>query len=155
MAICKLPADTARAAAERANAAAKKMPTKVNVAVRRTTARVSAVKANAAARERTVKVAAAQLNLIHALRGPTLGRLFPPLIVHNSRYKITGAGIGLRRVIAKELNAEIPKDIDFFELAPENWINVGGKPGRQLTAFCEQRPIMAHGLSLHDAVQPH
>ena len=68
--------------------------------------------------------------------------------MHNSRYKITGAGIGLRRVIAKELNAEIPKDIDFFELAPENWINVGGKPGRQLTAFCEQRPIIAHGLSL-------
>ena len=82
------------------------------------------------------------------MRGPTLGSLFPPLIVHNSRYKITGAGIGLRRVIAKELNAEIPKDIDFFELAPENWINVGGKPGRQLTAFCEQRPIIAHGLSL-------
>ena len=68
--------------------------------------------------------------------------------MHNSRYKITGAGIGLRRVIAKALNAEIPKDIDFFELAPENWINVGGKPGRQLTALCEQRPIIAHGLSL-------
>ena len=62
-----MPADTVRAAAERANAAAKKMPTKVNVAVRRTTARVSAVKANAAARERTVKVAAALLNLIPQL----------------------------------------------------------------------------------------
>jgi len=38
--------------------------------------------------------------------------------------------------------------IDFFEVAPENWIGVGGKFGRQLRWFTERYPCVAHGLSL-------
>jgi len=42
----------------------------------------------------------------------------------------------------------IPDAINFFELAPENWIGLGGRLGRQLSAISEQCPIIAHGLSL-------
>ena len=61
---------------------------------------------------------------------------------------LTGAGIGLRRVMAKELVEEIQAEIDFFELAPENWIGLGGRLGRQLKEISLERPIIAHGLSL-------
>ena len=61
---------------------------------------------------------------------------------------ITGAGIGLRRVLVKELIEEIPIEIDFFELAPENWARLGGRLGRQLKEISQERPIIAHGLSL-------
>ena len=47
-----------------------------------------------------------------------------------------------------ELAESIPEEIDFFELAPENWIGLGGRLGRQLKEISEQVPILAHGLSL-------
>ncbi len=42
----------------------------------------------------------------------------------------------------------IPDTIDFFELAPENWIGLGGRLGRQLREISEQKQIVCHGLSL-------
>jgi uncharacterized protein (UPF0276 family) len=41
-----------------------------------------------------------------------------------------------------------PEDVDFFEVAPENWIGVGGKPGKDFRHFTERYPFVAHGLSL-------
>jgi len=41
-----------------------------------------------------------------------------------------------------------PDGVDFFEVAPENWIGVGGKFGRQFRHFTERYPFVAHGLSL-------
>lgn len=38
--------------------------------------------------------------------------------------------------------------IDFLEAAPENWIGVGGRLGRQLRALAERYPLVLHGLSL-------
>jgi uncharacterized protein (UPF0276 family) len=38
--------------------------------------------------------------------------------------------------------------IDFFEMAPENWINVGGKLGKTFRSFTEKTPFVCHGLSL-------
>ena len=61
---------------------------------------------------------------------------------------VSGAGIGLRRALSKDLLHHIPEEIDFFELAPENWIGLGGRLGRQLKEISEQRPLVAHGLSL-------
>ena len=67
----------------------------------------------------------------------------------NTEHNLTGAGIGLRRTMMRELTQQgIPDDIDFFELAPENWIGLGGRLGRQLKEVAEQRPIVCHGLSL-------
>ena len=60
-----------------------------------------------------------------------------------------GAGIGLRRELIPDLKAAIPDAIDFFELAPENWLDMGGARRRDLHHFAERRPIVAHGLSLN------
>jgi hypothetical protein len=38
--------------------------------------------------------------------------------------------------------------VDFFEVAPENWIGVGGPLGRKLRWFTERYPFVTHGLSL-------
>ena len=38
--------------------------------------------------------------------------------------------------------------VDFMEVAPENWIGVGGRFGRQFRQLAERHPIVLHGLSL-------
>ena len=69
--------------------------------------------------------------------------------MNQTRETLTGAGIGLRRSMMRELLGDgIPEAISFFELAPENWIGVGGRLGRQLRQVAEQRPLVCHGLSL-------
>lgn len=62
--------------------------------------------------------------------------------------KLHGAGLGLRRELLPDLRSEMPDSIDFFELAPENWMEMGGAWRKDLRAISEQRPIVAHGLSL-------
>jgi uncharacterized protein (UPF0276 family) len=59
-----------------------------------------------------------------------------------------GAGLGLKRELMPKLQAGVPSAIDFFEVAPENWIGMGGRPLKQLAWFAERYPIVAHGLSL-------
>jgi hypothetical protein len=59
-----------------------------------------------------------------------------------------GAGLGLRRELLPDLMAGVTDTIDFFELAPENWLEMGGARHRDLCRLAEQRPIVAHGLSL-------
>jgi len=65
---------------------------------------------------------------------------------------IHGAGLGLRRALLGPLQdasaSENGAPIDFFEIAPENWIGVGGQLGRTLRAFTERHPFVCHGLSL-------
>lgn len=60
-----------------------------------------------------------------------------------------GAGLGLRREHLPDLMAGIPDAIDFFELAPENWLDMGGSRRKTLRHLAERRPIVAHGLSLN------
>jgi uncharacterized protein (UPF0276 family) len=60
----------------------------------------------------------------------------------------TSAGLGLRRGLILELLSMADNAVDFLELAPDNWIGVGGKFGEQLTALAERFPLSAHGLSL-------
>jgi uncharacterized protein (UPF0276 family) len=57
-------------------------------------------------------------------------------------------GLGLRRVLMTQLMAAEPDDFDFLELAPENWIGIGGVHGRALEACAERYPLYCHGLSL-------
>lgn len=60
-----------------------------------------------------------------------------------------GAGIGLRRAMLSELATMPAAEVDFMEVAPENWIGVGGRFGKQFRAFSERYPIYLHGLSLN------
>ncbi len=63
-------------------------------------------------------------------------------------YAISGAGLGLRRDLMNALETSPTQDIDFMEVAPENWIKVGGTLGKRLRAFTESYPFTTHGLSL-------
>ena len=63
-------------------------------------------------------------------------------------YSVSGAGLGLRRGLMNKLMADPPGDIDFMEVAPENWIHVGGKLGSKFRFFTERYPFVLHGLSL-------
>lgn len=63
-------------------------------------------------------------------------------------YPVRGAGIGLRRSMLPELREDPPDQVDFMEVAPENWIGVGGALGRQFRHFTERFSFMTHGLSL-------
>src|SRR5210317_209014 len=65
-----------------------------------------------------------------------------------SQYPVSGAGLGLRRPIADKLMADPPSEVDFMEVAPENWIHVGGALGRKFRWFTERYPFVIHGLSL-------
>ena len=67
---------------------------------------------------------------------------------NESQYPVHGAGLGLRRPMLDKLMADPPEDIDFMEVAPENWIHVGGKLGKKLRFFTERYPFVIHGLSL-------
>jgi len=66
----------------------------------------------------------------------------------NPQYPVTGAGLGFRRPLADKLKDAAPGDIDFMEIAPENWIHVGGALGKKLRWFTERYPFLVHGLSL-------
>ncbi|HKJ71727.1 MAG TPA: DUF692 domain-containing protein [Gammaproteobacteria bacterium] len=59
-----------------------------------------------------------------------------------------GAGLGLRRALMGPLADAGPESVDFLEVAPENWIGVGGRLGRDFRFFTERYPMVAHGLSL-------
>ncbi|MBN7796682.1 HvfB family MNIO-type RiPP peptide maturase [Parahaliea mediterranea] len=62
--------------------------------------------------------------------------------------EIRGAGLGLRRALLGPLLSQQPAQIDFLELAPENWIGVGGRMGRGLRELARRYPLAFHGLSL-------
>jgi uncharacterized protein (UPF0276 family) len=61
---------------------------------------------------------------------------------------ISGAGLGLHRSLFGKLSHLSPDDINFLEIAPENWINIGGQLGKQLRSYTEKFPFVCHGLSL-------
>jgi uncharacterized protein (UPF0276 family) len=62
-------------------------------------------------------------------------------------YPVDGAGLGLRRDFLSQA-AQIPPPVDFMEVAPENWIGVGGPLAAKLRALTERYPFVTHGLSL-------
>ncbi len=62
---------------------------------------------------------------------------------------ISGAGIGLRRGLVSPFQSHGDLNpVKFMEVAPENWMTVGGKAHHDFRAFAEQYPMILHGLSL-------
>jgi len=70
------------------------------------------------------------------------------------QFAVDGVGLGLRRDFFDEVLARPDLPIDFMEIAPENWLNFGGRQGRQLRTLTERLPFVCHGLSL-DLGGPH
>jgi hypothetical protein len=62
--------------------------------------------------------------------------------------EVQGSGLGLRRDLMPALAQSRQPIIDFMEVAPENWINIGGSLGKQFRSFTERYPFVFHGLSL-------
>ena len=66
--------------------------------------------------------------------------------------QIKGVGLGLKRELIPQIQTAYPdpfiSNINFIEIAPENWIGAGGKAEADLAWFVERYPIVCHGLSL-------
>ncbi len=60
----------------------------------------------------------------------------------------TKIGIGARREFVDELIEQQDLHPDFVELAPENWMKMGGYWGKKLRQVTERYPVTCHGLSL-------
>ena len=61
---------------------------------------------------------------------------------------VRGAGLGLRRELIPALAQGRPEVIRFYEVAPENWMDMGGARGKAFRALTETTPLVCHGLSL-------
>lgn len=65
---------------------------------------------------------------------------------------IQGVGLGLKRELMPQIQNLYPNpsvtNINFVEIAPENWIGAGGKAEHDLAWFTERYPIACHGLCL-------
>lgn len=57
-------------------------------------------------------------------------------------------GLGYRRDFAEEFLTRENIQPDFIELAPENWMEIGGYWKKQFDKVAEKYPIFSHGLSL-------
>jgi len=72
--------------------------------------------------------------------------------MNKQQYPVSGAGLGLRRekldemLEAMQTNSLSP--VNFMEVAPENWIHVGGSFGKKFRQFTEKYDFLCHGLSL-------
>ncbi|KZK70093.1 hypothetical protein A1L58_14870 [Shewanella baltica] len=66
----------------------------------------------------------------------------------NDQKNAAQVGLGLRREMLSEFCESVPEAINFFEVAPENWMTLGGKFGRQFRELTEQHSFYCHGLSL-------
>ena len=64
------------------------------------------------------------------------------------RYPVQGAGLGLRRALLGPLRSHGLGPVSFLEAAPENWMGVGGRLGREFREFTSEVPFVCHGLSL-------
>lgn len=63
-------------------------------------------------------------------------------------YPVSGAGLGLRRALLGPLSSLTSDHVDFMEVAPENWIGVGGRLGKEFRRYTERFDFLCHGLSL-------
>ncbi len=66
--------------------------------------------------------------------------------MHSSEFGMVG--LGLRREMLDELLEHVPKQIDFLEVAPENWLKLGGRFKKQFKILTDANNFVCHGLSL-------
>lgn len=63
-------------------------------------------------------------------------------------YCVNGAGLGLRRELMAPLKSTPLSKVKFLEIAPENWMHIGGAFAKDLRYFTERYDVICHGLSL-------
>ncbi len=60
---------------------------------------------------------------------------------------IRGIGLGLRRPFASDL-LKTDRRVDWLEVTPENWVNLGGQRAHLFAACAERWPMISHSVSL-------
>jgi uncharacterized protein (UPF0276 family) len=68
--------------------------------------------------------------------------------MNRNDYPVHGAGLGLRRSFMDAVVSDPPATVDFMEVAPENWMRIGGSMARKFRNLTEEYPFVCHGLSL-------
>ena len=68
--------------------------------------------------------------------------------MQHTKNLVHDAGLGLRRSFIEEVLTTALENVSFYEVAPENWMTLGGKLGKQFRAMTERYPFICHGLSL-------
>ncbi len=63
-------------------------------------------------------------------------------------YCVSGAGLGLRRELMAPLKKQVMPGVQFMEVAPENWMHIGGSFAKDFRYFTERHDFVCHGLSL-------
>ena len=61
---------------------------------------------------------------------------------------VHSAGLGLRKALVRSLPDQPVSEVNFWEVAPENWLGIGGYYGNKFRELTEQFPFICHGLSL-------
>ncbi|WP_440053534.1 HvfB family MNIO-type RiPP peptide maturase [Pseudoalteromonas sp. T1lg65] len=61
---------------------------------------------------------------------------------------IGNLGLGLRREMLDDILQSPPQLVDFYEVAPENWMKFGGRLQKQFRQLTEAHTFVCHGLSL-------
>ncbi len=68
--------------------------------------------------------------------------------MNSNNYPVHGAGLGLRRSFMDVVVSDPPATVDFMEVAPENWMWIGGALALKFRSLTEDYPFVCHGLSL-------
>lgn len=67
----------------------------------------------------------------------------------SENFPVQGKGLGLRRSFLSSAADQLPPQVNFMEVAPENWIDIGGRYGHLFESIVERIPFVCHGLSLN------
>ncbi|MDX1692712.1 MAG: DUF692 domain-containing protein [Ketobacteraceae bacterium] len=62
--------------------------------------------------------------------------------------QLEGTGLGMRRALLSPFLSARPANIDFLEVAPENWMGLGGRYGKRFREIAQAYQFVLHGLSL-------
>ncbi len=65
-----------------------------------------------------------------------------------NQFSLGHTGLGLRREMLDDMLESYPSEIDFLEVAPENWMNLHGSYGKKFKKLTEKSNVICHGLSL-------
>ena len=66
----------------------------------------------------------------------------------DNKFDLHDAGVGLRREVLDEMIQADLSAVSFMEVAPENWIGMGGSFGKKFRQMTEKHDFVTHGLSL-------
>ncbi|GHB55313.1 UPF0276 protein [Psychrosphaera saromensis] len=66
----------------------------------------------------------------------------------NNNALVSGAGLGFRREMESDLDLITADKVDFLEVAPENWMRLGGKYQHLFEQVAASHNMLTHGLSL-------